>query len=145
MSPEQLEPEKNEKRLSASAIYTRRLGAQGEWSTTLAWGRRRSGEDQALNAYAVESAWRPTDAWTLFARLEREKNDELAVSAPRAGTAYEVGKTSLGVIRDFRLTGHLKIGVGALYALNIVPGELAPSYGRTDPAGAMAFLRLKSD
>lgn len=144
-SPEQLEPEKNEKRLSASAIYTSRLGEQGAWSTTLAWGRRRSSGDQALNAYALESSLRPNDVWTVFARVEQEKNNELITIGPGQGTAYSVGKTSLGIIRDFRLTGHIKIGAGALYAVNFVPGELAALYGRTDPKGAMAFLRLKSD
>jgi hypothetical protein len=145
ISPEQLEPEKNETRLSASAIYTRRLGSQSVWSTTLAWGRRRSTGDAALNAYALESAVRPNDRWTVFARVEQEKNNELITIGPLVGTAYNVGKTSAGIIRDFRLTEHLKIGAGALYAVNLVPGSLAPLYGRTDPQGAMAFLRLKSD
>jgi hypothetical protein len=145
ISPEQLEPDKNEKRLSASAIYTRPLGEQGAWSTTLAWGRRRGSGDQALSAYALESSLRPNDVWTLFARVEQEKNNELITIGPSQGTAYNVGKTSLGVIRDFRLTEHLKIGAGALYAVNFVPGDLAALYGRNDPKGAMAFLRLKSD
>jgi hypothetical protein len=145
ISPEQLEPEKNEKRLSASAIYTRRIGERSAWSTTLAWGGRRSTGDAALNAYALESSLRPNDSWTVFARVEQEKNNELLTIGPLQGNAYDVGKTSVGVIRDFRLTEHFKIGAGALYAVNFVPGNLAPLYGRTDPHGAMAFLRLKSD
>ena len=144
-SPEQLAPEKNERRLSASVIYTRRVGEQAAWSSTLAWGRRRSTGDEALNAYALESSLRPDDVWTVFARIEQEKNDELTMLGPMAGAAFKVGKTSLGVIRDFRLTQHIKIGVGALYAVNFVPGELAALYGRAEPQGAMAFLRLKSD
>jgi hypothetical protein len=143
VSPEQLQPDKNEKRLSASAIYTHQLGDQTWWSTTIAWGRRHSTGDEALNAYIIESALKPNDLWTLFARAEREKNNELITLGPLQGSAYTIGKTSLGVIRDLRLSQHVKIGAGALYAFNFVPLTLAPLYGRTDPQGAMAFIRLK--
>ncbi len=143
ISPEQLQPDKNEKRLSASAIYTHQLGEHSWWSTTVAWGRRHSSGDEALNAYIIESALKPTDLWTLFARAEREKNNELITLGPLQGSAYTVGKTSLGVIRDLRLSQHVKIGAGALYAFNFVPQTIAPLYGRSDPQGAMAFIRLK--
>lgn len=145
MSPEQLQPDKNERRLSASAIYTHQLGERASWSTTVAWGRRHSTGDQALNAYVLESSLKPTGLWTLFARAEREKNDELISTGPLQGSAYTVGKTSIGAIRDFRLTAHISVGVGALYALNFVPEALATLYGRTDPQGAMAFIRLKTE
>jgi hypothetical protein len=145
ISAEQLQPDKNEKRWSASAIYTHQIGERTWWSTTAAWGRRRSTGDEALSAYVLESSLRPTDLWTLFARAEREKNDELIIMGPLQGAAYTVGKTSIGAIRDFRLTQHVKVGAGALYAFNFVPEALAPLYGRTDPRGAMAFIRLKVD
>jgi hypothetical protein len=145
VSPEQLEPDKNTDRLSASAVYTHRLGEQTWWSTTIAWGRRRSTGDRALDAYVIESALKPGAAWTVFARAERENNNELIVMGPMQGTAYTVGKTSLGAVRDFTLIDPLKIGIGALYAFNFVPDSLAPLYGRTDPQGAMVFVRLKID
>jgi len=143
ISPEELEPNKNQNRISASVIYTRQLGEHTWWSTTVAWGRRRSSGDEALNAFVLESAMKPTDIWTVFARAEREKNNELTVMGPLQRTAFRVGKTSVGAIRDFRLADHMKIGVGALYGFNFLPQSLAPQYGRTDPQGAMAFVRLK--
>ena len=143
ISPEELEPAKNQTRFSASAIYTRQLGEHASWSTTVAWGNRRSTGDEALNASVLESALKPTDLWTVFARLEREKNNELNVQGPMQGSTYAVGKASIGAIRDIRLAEHVKVGVGALYAFNIVPMSLAPLYRRTDPQGAMGFIRLK--
>jgi hypothetical protein len=143
ISPEQLEPTKNEDRLSASAIYTLQLGEQTWWSTTAAWGRRRSTGGEPLNAYVLESALNPTAMWTVFARAEREKNNELIAMGPLQGTAYTVGKTSIGAVRYFRLADQVKIGLGALYAFNFVPEPIAPLYGRTDPQGAMVFVRLK--
>ncbi len=144
VSPEQLEPSKDQDRVSASAIYTLAIGAHAWWSTTLAWGSRRSTGDQSLSAYMVESAVKPTDLWTVFARAEREHNNELnGLGSPQV--AYLVAKTSIGVIRDFRVADHAKIGVGALYAFNFVPPTLSTLYGSSDPQGAMAFIRLKVD
>src|SRR5699024_9600302 len=74
IEPEQLEPGENQTRWSASAIYTRPLGAIGWWSTTLAWGRKDMGHD-SLDALAVESAVGIRD-WTLFGRAEYAERNE---------------------------------------------------------------------
>lgn len=140
--PEQLEPGENQTRWSASGIYTRRIGQDGWWSTTLAWGRR-SSEDHDYDAFALESAV-GLENWTLFGRAEYAENNELLPAAGHHGPAFEVGKVSLGAIRDFRLAEHVKFGIGALHAFNFVPRGLEPLYGG-DPDGTMAFVRLKID
>jgi hypothetical protein len=145
ISPEQLDPTKNQSRISASAIYTQPIGDGMWWSTTVAWGVRRSTQSEYLNAYVVESALKPADAWTIFARAERETNNELVDQGPLQGDAFNVAKVSAGVIRDFRLTEKIKVGVGALYAFDFVPEPLGILYGGTDPQGAMIFARLKLD
>lgn len=141
-SPEQLEPGVNQTRWSASAIYTRRLGKDAWWSTTLAGGRRTS-EGTNLDAAALESAVGLQD-WTLFVRAEYTQNDELLSVAGHIGPIFDVGKISIGVIRDFRLAPHLKFGLGGLFAWNFVPQALKPLYSG-DPKGAMAFVRIKID
>ncbi|RAK57090.1 hypothetical protein [Phenylobacterium deserti] len=141
-SPEQLEPEMDQTRWSASGIYTVPVGAEGWWSTTAAWGRR-TGAHQDLDAFTFESALKPNAAWTAFARAERAENDELLLGDGdhHHGPAYKVGKLSVGAIRDFRVNDHVSLGLGGLYAWNFVPDALEASYGG-DPNGAMAFLRL---
>ncbi|MDB5691345.1 MAG: hypothetical protein JWO81_408 [Alphaproteobacteria bacterium] len=141
-SPEQLEPDTNQTKWSASGIYTRRLGAKGWWSTTAAWGRRSSGGED-LDAWVLESAVN-LDDWTLFGRGEAIQNNELLFVGGRHGPRFDVGKVSLGLIRDFRLAAHVKLGLGGLYAFNFVPAPLKPFYGG-DSKGAMAFVRLKID
>jgi len=138
-SPEQLEPDANQTRWSASVIYTKRI-AEGLWSTTLAWGRRTSGHEN-LDAWVLESAVKLKD-WTVFGRAERTENNELVLLGGHHGSTYKVGKLSLGAVRDFRVADHVKFGIGGLYALNFVRSALEGLYGG-DPKGAMAFLRLK--
>ncbi|HEY5721683.1 MAG TPA: hypothetical protein VIT45_05125 [Allosphingosinicella sp.] len=141
-SPEQLEPGENQTRWSASAIYTRVVGRGGRWSTTLAWGRK-SSDHESFDAWALESALGVKD-WTLFGRAERTENNELLQVGGHHGPTFDVGKVSLGLIRDFRVADHLKVGAGALYAFSFVPAGLEPLY-TGDPKGAMAFIRLKVD
>jgi hypothetical protein len=141
--PEQLEPDRNDRKWSASVIHTRPLGAESWWSTTLAWGRRR-GEHGALDAWALESAVKPNAAWTTFARAERVETDELAPGGGHHGAAFTVGKVSAGAVRDWRVAPHVKLGLGGLYAWNIVPRGLKASYGGS-PQGAMAFVRATLD
>jgi hypothetical protein len=136
-SPEQLEPDVDETRLSASAIYTLPLDNGGWWSTTVAWGFKDSTEDRALHAFALESAYAPDRAWTFFGRAEVIESHELNP----AHDIDTVGKISIGLIRDFHLDENVKLGIGALYSVNFMPNDLEPSYGG-DPDGAMVFLRL---
>jgi hypothetical protein len=137
-SPEGLHPQENIRRWSASAIYTKPLAGGGWWSTTAARGRRTS-EHGDLDGYALESALHPNPAWTLFARAERVASDELS-EAPQA---FTVGKISAGAVRDMAIAPHWSVGLGGLYAVNFVPPALRTAYGRAEPAGAMAFVRLK--
>lgn len=141
-SPEQLEPGVNQTRWSASGIYTRSLGDNGWWSTTFAWGRRTS-EGKALDALALESTV-GLGNWTVFGRAEYTQNDELLFVGGRPGPVFDVGKVSVGAIRDFRLAKHLKFGLGGLVTFNFIPRPLESLYAG-DPKGAMAFVRLKID
>jgi hypothetical protein len=142
LKPEQLEPEVDQRKVSASAIYTVPFGDGGWWSTTAAWGRR-SSEGVALDAWVLESALKPNAAWTIFSRAERVDNDELTAGVGgHHGPTYAVGKVSVGAIHDWRISPHIKFGLGALYAVNFVPGALDAAYG-DDPNGLMVFARLK--
>jgi hypothetical protein len=141
-SVEQLAPDEDATKWSASAIYTVPLGDDGWWSTTAAWGRRSAGHGAQLDAYVLESAVKPNDAWTVFARAERTQNNELTGDEHGHGPAYTVSKASMGAVRDWRVAPRVKVGLGGLYAQNFVPSGLEAAYGG-DPNGAMAFVRLK--
>jgi hypothetical protein len=135
VSPEQLEPDVNESRVSASAIYSRRMFDEGSWSTTLAFGHKSLTHGPALSAVLLESALRPDQRWTFFSRAEWVQENELAPGV------HPVGKVSVGAIRDFPVARHVKVGVGALVSGYALPAALKAAYG--GPVGGMGFLRLK--
>jgi hypothetical protein len=156
-SPEQLEPNVNDRRTTASAMYNRPLPA-GNWQTTFAWGRNDRTPGTSTNSFLLESA-ATRDRHTVFGRVERQQNDELfgdAGAAPageasagdppvsdiRAGRVFDVGKVSLGYIYDFVHHANLRSGVGLLGSVAFVPGELKSVYG-DDPVSGMAFLRVR--
>lgn len=141
-SPEALEPHHDQKRLSASIIYTHPLEngplGDGWWSTTVAWGRKQIVGDDPLNAWTIESAVKIGEPWTVFARGEYAENDEL--NGHGGGTA-KIAKASIGAVHDWRIGSHTLLGLGALYARNWVPGFMKTGYGGS-PSGAVVFARL---
>ena len=142
IDPEQLEPGVDQKRWSASALYARELGTDFKFAATLAWGRK-SAEHHSDDAFALEASLKHR-GWTLFGRGELAENRELTEGDVH-GPAYQVGKVSLGTVRDFSIADHLSLGIGGLFAVNFVPNGLAPFYGERHPTGTMGFLRLKVD
>ncbi|MFC5343578.1 hypothetical protein ACETK8_10100 [Brevundimonas staleyi] len=144
-APEQLERGEDETKMSASAIHTRRLGPDGWWSSTLAWGRKTNDHDESKDAWLLESAVSPDDRWTLFARAERIETDELLPAIGGGhGALFTVAKASVGAVHDWPLAPRVRFGLGALYTINRVPAGLEPVYGG-DPDGGMVFVRLKID
>ncbi len=138
-SPEQLEPEHNEIRYTASATYLTPIENWGTVAATLAWGLKH-GQGENLNALLAEAEWKPADLWTLFTRAEWEENAELLAN----GEIARAGKLTLGAIRDVRLAEHVKVGLGALYDFDFVSESIDSAYDG-DPRGAMVFLRLVAE
>jgi hypothetical protein len=137
-SPEQLEPEVNARKLSASALYGRDLGAGRSWAATLAWGRKDPSEGATTDAVALEASWVPAPDWQLFSRVEWIESTELGDDHDEI---HEAAKFTVGARREFPVTGRTRLAVGALYALNTVDSALEPSYGGS-PDGAMLFIQL---
>ncbi len=149
-SPEQLEPEVDTARTSASAIYNRRL-AGGTWQTTFAWGRNAKDPGATTDALLLESAL-GRGRHTVFARAERLENDELFGHGHEDGNGhgedhlegrvFTVGKLTLGGLDDFWTRGALRAGAGALVSVALLPRELEETYGDT-PLSWMVFARLR--
>jgi hypothetical protein len=141
-SPEQLTPNVNENRLTASGTYNLPYG-ENNWATTFAWGRKMNDPGHTLDGFFLESAVVLHDTHTFFGRVERVDEDELFDGNPILGNQIiTVNKFSLGYIRDFHFIEHLKFGVGGLVDRYEYPSVLDSAYG-SNPTSVMLFARLK--
>ncbi|MBV9548673.1 MAG: hypothetical protein JO256_03255 [Alphaproteobacteria bacterium] len=136
-SPEQLDPTVNENRFTASASYVTNWGEGQSLAATFGWGLKDLSDGRRLNGIFAEAAYHAAPQWTAFGRAEWEQNDEL----DSAGKTRAVGDLTLGGLYDFALADHVRLGLGASYTFDFVPGAITPSYG-ADPHGTMLFTRL---
>jgi hypothetical protein len=140
-SPEQLEPDVNVDRTTASAMVA---GGDEDrrWAATLAWGQNRKRPGGPRIAYLLEGAKQVGAKHTLFARAEYAAKDELFQEAdPRHGTVYGVGVIEGGYRYDVWSAGHLRAGLGVLGTISFVPSSIQDVYGE-NPASWMLFTRI---
>ncbi len=141
-SPEQLEPEIDTDRTTASAIYNRPLQS-GNWQTTFAWGRNARDPGATTDSFLLESAVTLGERHTFFGRAEQQENDELTGHGDNHGDeVVDVGKLSAGYIWDGVRAGSFRGGLGLLGSVSQIPGELKHEYG-SSPFSWMAFLRAR--
>lgn len=141
-SPEQLEPDVDQNRLTASAGYNVPWN-QNNWQTTFAWGRNFNKPGHILDGYVLESAVVLAHTHTVFGRAENVEKDELFTEEdPRFGTIYRVSKLSVGYIYDFLHLKYGQFGIGGLASVYSLPSALDTVYGKT-PTSYMVFVRAK--
>ena len=140
-SPEALEPDIDQQRITASVSYNVPLRS-GNWQTTFAWGRNDKQPGDATNALLLESAltW---NRHTVFGRTEHTEKDELfGEGHPLHHQTFGVSKFSLGYVYDIPVTQHVKLGIGAVGSAYAFPDELDPYYS-SEPLSGTVFTRLK--
>ncbi|MDX1902318.1 MAG: hypothetical protein SFW66_10035 [Gammaproteobacteria bacterium] len=140
-SPEQLEPNVNTNRATASAIYNKALG-ENNWQTTFAWGQDANKPGHTLNGYLLESTIQFHTTHTLFGRFEHVKKDELFLQpSPYADQAFNVMKLTTGYFYEFPTWYHAKPGIGALISGYSLPSNVQTAYGK-HPLSYMLFARV---
>jgi hypothetical protein len=148
-SPEALFPTENQERMTASVMYDRPL-RNGNWASTLLWGRSRSLSDGAIfDSYLFETTVRfltRNYAWTRFESAERSNELILGENPLPPGFVEEpIGQVqayTFGYDHDFDLIPRLASALGAQFTAYGVPGTLAPIYG-LHPVGVAVFVRLR--
>lgn len=140
-APEQLEPNTDVNRYTASATYNQPLDF-GNWQTTWAWGRNRDFPGKSTDAFLLESALNIQDTHTIFGRAERVEKNELFEHGDSLEGTYIVHKATLGYVYDFPVWHHMQWGIGSSVGVNFVPDEIESVYGKT-PMSYVAFMRMK--
>jgi hypothetical protein len=143
--PEALGPG-NERRQSASLEYNRPLSrgklAEGNWATSLVWGRKRKELSNSIqNSYLLESTVNFARRNYAYTRLELVDKDELFPEAP-IRPSFRIGAYTLGGVRDLVQNQHWQLGLGADVTLYSKPAALDPVYGNS-PVSFRVFLRLR--
>ncbi len=148
-SPEALFPTEDQERMTASIMYNRPL-RNGNWASTVLWGRTQSLEDDAIfNSYLLESTIRfhtRNYAWTRIENAERSNELILGENPLPPGFMEEpighVQAYTFGYDHDFDLIPHLASAIGAQFTTYGVPDILKPIYG-SHPLGVAIFIRLR--
>jgi hypothetical protein len=142
-SPEQLEPDVDQNRWTASVTYNRPFGSRSNWQTTFAWSENNNEPGHRETAFLLESAVNFEKTHTIFARAENVEKDEFYLEPdPLAGRVFDVTKISVGYIYDFPPRHHITVGVGALGSIHYLPSEMEEAYGNR-PLSCMVFVRAK--
>jgi hypothetical protein len=143
-SPEQLHPQDDVTRTTASAIHDLQFSG-GRWQTTAAWGRNTPSHGERTSAWLLESAVQFSKTHTVFGRAERaDKNELFLPPDPRDHDRFGVSKLSLGYLYDFPKMGSVTTGIGGLVSRYKLPAEIQPDYG-SSPTSYMLFARIKFD
>jgi hypothetical protein len=138
--PEELEPEVDLWRTTASATFNRPR-PDGAWQTTFAWGRNDRTDQGPQDAFLLESTLR-RGRHTVFARAESVAKDELFEREPLAHEVFDVQRLGVGYVFDLLRPSHLAAGVGGLVSFAGLPEALASSYGG-HPVSFMLFARAQ--
>jgi hypothetical protein len=148
-SPEALFPNENQERMTASAMYNRPL-RNGNWASSLIWGRTRSLEDDSIfNSYAFESTARFATRNHVWTRIENaERSNELLLGENPLPTNFKempIGRVqgyTIGYNRDFDIMPHFSSALGMQVTVYGVPEGLKVAYG-SHPAGVAVFIRIR--
>lgn len=139
-SPEQLEPDVDVEKWSASAMFSENVGP-GMLSLTGAFARKEDSEGVTLDAWLGEASWSPNETpWTIFSRVEAVETNELGFD--HHGPIENVSRVTLGASYDIPLSDTVRLAIGASANQNWTSGALSPLYDG-DPTGVSAFVRLK--
>jgi len=148
-SPEQLQPNDNLQRMTASIMYNRPI-ANGNWASSLIWGRNRVIQTGLVwNGYLLESTLRFATRNYIWTRIENvdRTNELLLKNQPEPPDFQEniIGRVqayTAGYDRDIRVIPHLATALGGQLTLYSIPQRLIPIYGN-HPAGVVLFLRVR--
>ncbi len=143
-SPEQLHPDQDEQRTTASVSYNRPLGNGSNWASTIAWARKDERPGPALTGWLAETSLRLRRRHILFARAEHVEEAELFESGPLAGDSVRVSKLSAGYAYELSVgRGPLRVALGGLSSAYAYPDRVVPAYGKAGVKSFMLFARLR--
>jgi hypothetical protein len=147
--PDLVDPQDEIRRTTVSAVYSQSWD-HNSWQTTLALGRRVVKDNPALvkenndnSAVLLESVLRLNNAHAFFGRFERTAAGELFRDVESMyGQSFSADKFTLGYVYDVKVSGPVKLGIGALASKRFIPADQISMYGNV-PASYKVFMRVQ--
>lgn len=148
--PEALEPDVNQRRMTASIQYNKPFN-RGDWATSLIWGRNHfygGNETANLNGYTAESTVNFKDQNYLYTRLELvDKNELLSNSEIKSlgltgRPSFRISAYTFGAARDVWKTDKLSVALGGDVTMYSKPAVLDSIYGN-NPVSYKFFIRIR--
>jgi hypothetical protein len=148
-SPEQLHPEDDVQRMTASVSYNRPF-TRGSWASTLVWGRNRTLQGgQIGNGYLAESTLRFAEHNRVWTRIENvDRTSELLLGKQTEPLGFNekflarIQAYTAGYNHDFPLIPGLSTALGAQVTFYGKPDFLTPIYSQ-HPVGVILFMRVR--
>lgn len=129
-------------RQTASINYNRPI-ENGNWATTLVWGRNHKTENKTnQNSYLLESTVNFAKLNYAYSRLELVDKDELFPNGDGPVGTFRIGAYTLGGVRDFVHSEKWNIGIGSDVTFYSKPSVLDSYYG-DNPVSFRIFLRIR--
>jgi hypothetical protein len=148
--PEALFPREDQQRQTASIMYNRPIH-NGNWSSTLLWGRTKSLTDNSKeNSYLLESLLQFRTRNYVWTRIENAgRSNELLLTPgtllPPGLEESPIGHVAaytIGYDRNFKINPHLVAAPGTQFTTYATPSALKSIYG-DHPYGVAFFVRIR--
>lgn len=142
-SPEELHPQENVRKTTASAIYSVGIGNDNRINATALWGMNKQKEHEGENAFMLEGAWRKRKL-SLYTRYEfAQKSGEELVLEPlfEEHQIFGIHALTLGGNYDILELKNTRLAAGAQWSIYRAPGSLDPLYGK-NPMALQVYLRI---
>src|SRR5262249_16234584 len=148
-SPEDLSPNEDVRRMTASLIYNRPI-RDGNWASMLLWGRNQSLEDGNVgNAYLLESTLKFNRRNSIWTRIENaDRTNELLLGESQLPPGFteryftRAQAYTAGYDREIAAFPHISTAFGGQVSWYGVPAILKPTYG-SHPLGGIVFVRVR--
>jgi hypothetical protein len=142
-SPEELHPDENVNKTTASAIYSVDMGNENRFNATVLWGMNKQKEHEGENAFMAEGAWRMRKA-AIYTRYEftQKSAEELVLgSAFEEHAIYGIHAFTLGAGYDLFELNKTRVAAGGQWSIYGAPGSLNTFYGK-NPMAVQVYLRI---
>jgi len=148
-SPEDIHPDEDVQRMTASISYNRPL-TRGSWASTLLWGRNRVLQTgQVFNGYLAESTLQFSGSNRVWGRIENlDRTKELLLGKQPEPPGFDeqflarIQAYTIGYDHEFPLLPGLSTALGGQMSFYGKPDFLSSIYGE-HPVGAILFIRVR--